>query len=148
VQSVERELSIPSLPYLDRHEERKIANLVMLANKYYRQAKYRITEQTQFVIDIAKVIAVQFNAKLMYNKLSYPSNFDRTVKNLSRYHYSGEFREFEDAVAQELEDLAEAGTISQEARNPRFVDRSMLGDIKERTCIKRYIQLSCVSRHG
>ena len=60
VQSVERELSIPSLPYLDRHEERKIANLVMLANKYYRLAKYRITEQTQFVIDIAKVIAVQF----------------------------------------------------------------------------------------
>lgn len=131
VQSVERELSIPSLPYLDRHEERKIANLVMLANKYYRQAKYRITEQTQFIIDIAKVIAVQFNAKLMYNKLSYPSSLDRTVKNLSKYHYDGEFREFEDAVAQELEDLAEAGTISQEARNPRFVDRSMLGDIKE-----------------
>ena len=131
VQSVERELSIPSLPYLDRHEERKIANLVMLANKYYRQAKYRITEQTQFVIDIAKVIAVQFNAKLMYNKLSYPSSFDRTVKNLSKYHYSGEFREFEDAVEQELVDLAEAGTISQEARNPRFVDRSMLSGIKE-----------------
>jgi len=131
VQSVERELSIPSLPYLDRHEERKIANLVMLANKYYRQAKYRITEQTQFVIDIAKVIAVQFNAKVMYNKLSYPSRLDRTVKNLSKYHYSGEFREFEDAVAKELEDLAEAGTISQEARNPRFVDRSMLNDIKE-----------------
>ena len=131
VQSVERELSIPSLPYLDRHEERKIANLVMLANKYYRLAKYRITEQTQFVIDIAKVIAVQFNAKVMYNKLSYPSSFDRTVDNVTKYHYSGEFREFEDAVAQELEDLAEAGTISQEARNPRFVDRSMLSDIKE-----------------
>ena len=39
VQTKERELSIPSLPYIDKVEERQLTHLVMFANKHYRIAK-------------------------------------------------------------------------------------------------------------
>ena len=104
MQTKERELSIPSLPYIDKVEERKITNLVMFANKQYRLARYRIEKGTEWLIDICKMLAVQPLARNMYRKLSYPSSFNTTSLDLISMHYGTPHMEYRKDVFEKKEE--------------------------------------------
>lgn len=110
IQSKERELTIPSLPFIDKYEERKITNLVMLANKHYRLSKHRIREGSEFVLDLAKIYACQFNAAQMYSKLKFPSEFDNSIWNTNpsngwRSRLGEQQREFVDTFVERVDEL-------------------------------------------
>ena len=124
VQTKERELSIPSLPYIDKVEERKITNLVMFANKQYRLAKYRIEEGTEWLIDICKMLAVQPLARNMYRKLSYPSSFNTTSLDLVTMPYGGEHMEYRRKTFEKKDDICDYGGHYE-------ITRAMLEEVKD-----------------
>lgn len=88
-----KELSVPSLPYASKFEERKMANLIMFANKHYRFDRYVGIEHPQ-ILQLAKVIAGGFNARLLYRKLQLPSRFKVSRKEAQSYYAREEIMKF------------------------------------------------------
>lgn len=88
-----KELSVPSLPYASKFEERKMANLIMFANKHYRFDRYVGVKHPQ-ILQLAKVIAAGFNARLLYKKLQYPSRLKVSRKEMQSYYGREEVMDF------------------------------------------------------
>ena len=105
-----RELSVPSLPYVSKLEERKATNLVMMANKLYRLSKYRDIRDEE-LLELAKILAASANTVVMYRKLMFPSHMNATTYNVNRrryrYDYDSKFREYEKAIDEKITDVVE-----------------------------------------
>lgn len=128
-----RELSVPSLPYVSKLEERKATNLVMMANKIYRLTKYRDIRDYE-LLELAKILAAASNTANMYRKLMFPSHMNVTTYNVQRrrfgYNHNKTLRDYEDAIDRKIDYLLNSNNdlYLDDERCPSERDMSKLKD--------------------